>query len=205
VAICATPTRRRVHHPEQLAKISFLQDNGSLAYKIKEIILGTELVNDFSKDQILDMYLNRIPYGNQAIGIQTAAELYFHEPASALDLAQSAMLAGLPQPPRSSTPTSTRGRQAAAGAVLQAMVGWEASPGPGRRGSRRAAQVLHVEQYLPPTIINGANTTSFLNYLTAYYLPASSMETASRTPAATTSTPPSTSRIRPSATRRCTT
>jgi len=131
--------------PEQLAKISFLQDNGSLAYKIKEIILGTELVNDFSKDQILDMYLNRIPYGNQAIGIQTAAELYFHEPASALDLAQSAMLAGLPQAPSEFDPdVNPGGAKQRQGAVLQAMVGWEASPRPSRRGSRRAAQVLHV-------------------------------------------------------------
>jgi membrane peptidoglycan carboxypeptidase len=45
------------------------------------------------------MYLNRVPYGNHAIGIETAAELYFFKPAKDLDLAQSAMLAGLPQSP----------------------------------------------------------------------------------------------------------
>ena len=159
--------------PEQLAKISFLQDNGSLAYKIKEIILGTELVNDFSKDQILDMYLNRIPYGNQAIGIQTAAELYFHEPASALDLAQSAMLAGLPQAPSEFDPdVNPGGAKQRQGAVLQAMVGVGSITQ--AQADAAAAEPLKYytwEQYLPPTIINGANTTSFLNYLTAYYLP----------------------------------
>jgi penicillin-binding protein 1A len=159
--------------PEQLAKISFLQDNGSIAYKIKEIILGAELVNDFTKQDILEMYLNRIPYGNQSIGIQTAAELYFHEPASALDLAQSAMLAGLPQAPTEYDPNNNlaaaEGRQSA---VLQAMV----TMGSITQAQANAAvaeplKFYRWEQYLPPTIIDGANTSSFLNYLTGYYLP----------------------------------
>ncbi|HAW11326.1 MAG: transglycosylase domain-containing protein [Candidatus Dormibacteria bacterium] len=159
--------------PEQLAKISFLQDNGSLSYKIKEIILGSELVDDFSKGQILEMYLNRIPYGNQAIGIQTAAELYFHVPASQLDLAQSAMLAGLPQAPSAYDPNlypgAAKERQEA---VLQAMV----SVGSITQAQANAAAAEKLtyytwQEYLPPTIIDGANTSSFLNYLTAYYLP----------------------------------
>jgi penicillin-binding protein 1A len=114
---------------EQLAKISFLQDNGSISYKIKEIMLGSEIASDFTKPQILDMYLNRIPYGNQTYGIGTAAEVYFHVPASKLDLAQAAMLAGLPQSPTNLDPLSN---QNSAGinpfakqrqdAVLQAMV-----------------------------------------------------------------------------------
>lgn len=154
--------------PEQLAKISFLQDNGSLAYKIKEIILGTELVNDFSKDQILEMYLNRIPYGNQAIGIQTAAELYFHVPASALDLAQSAMLAGLPQAPSEFDPNlNPGGAKQRQGAVLQAMVAMGSITQD--QGAAAAAEPLKYytwEDYLPPTVIDGANTSSFVEYLT---------------------------------------
>jgi penicillin-binding protein 1A len=159
--------------PEQLAKISFLQDNGSLAYKIKEIILGAELVNDFTKQDILEMYLNRIPYGNQAIGIQTAAELYFHEPASALDLAQSAMLAGLPQAPSEYDPDLNPGGAAQRqGAVLQAMVTMGSITQ--AQADAAAAEPLKYytwEEYLPPTTIDGANTSSFLNYLTGYYLP----------------------------------
>ena len=160
--------------PEQLAKISFLQDNGSLAYKIKEIILGAELVDDFSKPQILEMYLNRIPYGNQSIGIQTAAETYFHVSASQLDLAQSAMLAGLPQAPSEYNPVinpgSAKQRQ---GAVLQAMV----TMGSITQAQATAAYAEKLTYYSytdygPPDVINGADTSSFLDYLTTYYLPA---------------------------------
>jgi penicillin-binding protein 1A len=159
--------------PEQLAKISFLQDNGSLAYKIKEIILGAELVQDFSKSQILEMYLNRIFYGNQAYGIQTAAELYFHVPASALDLAQSAMLAGLPQAPSAYNPNLY---QAAAKQRQEAVLGAMVAVGSITQAQANAAAAEPLkyytwQEYLPPTIIDGANTSSFLDYLTTYYLP----------------------------------
>jgi membrane peptidoglycan carboxypeptidase len=90
---------------EQLAKISFFNSpQKSIDYKIKEIVLGNELDSSFTKDQILEMYLNRVPYGNHAIGIETAAELYFFKSAKDLDLAESAMLAGLPQSPSALNP-----------------------------------------------------------------------------------------------------
>jgi membrane peptidoglycan carboxypeptidase len=159
--------------PEQLAKISFLQDNGSLAYKIKEIILGEELVDDFSKNQILEMYLNRIPYGNQAIGIQTAAEIYFHETAAKLDLAQSALLAGLPQAPSEYNPnlnlSAAKQRQSA---VLEAMVGM-GSITQSQAAAAYAEKLTFYswQSFLPPTVIDGANTSSFLTYLEDIYLP----------------------------------
>ena len=91
---------------EQLAKISLYggaTPPRSIDYKIKEIVLGNEIELNFpqkpGKDQILEMYLNRIYYGNHATGIETAAELFFHKPASALDLAESSLLAGLPKSP----------------------------------------------------------------------------------------------------------
>ena len=85
---------------EQLAKLSFFNgQERSLDYKIKEIVLGNELDANFTKNQILEMYLNRVSYGNHAVGIETAAELYFFKSAKDLDLAQSSMLAGLPQSP----------------------------------------------------------------------------------------------------------
>jgi penicillin-binding protein 1A len=89
---------------EQLAKISFLSPERSLDRKIKQVILGAEIESNFSKDQILEMYLNRIPYGNHAIGIQTAAEVYFHKSAHDLDLAEAAMLSGLPNSPTTYNP-----------------------------------------------------------------------------------------------------
>jgi penicillin-binding protein 1A len=159
--------------PEQLAKISFLQDNGSLSYKIKEIILGTELVDDFSKPEILEMYLNRIFYGNQATGIETAAELYFHKPASQLDLAQSAMLAGLPEAPSEFDPVINPGAaKQRQGAVLQAMVSMGSITQSQANVAAAEKLTFHpYTDYTPSTTINGANTSSFLNYLEGYYLP----------------------------------
>ncbi|MBA3470261.1 MAG: transglycosylase domain-containing protein [Herpetosiphonaceae bacterium] len=67
--------------------------------KLKEIVLAQELSQEFSKDEILELYLNEIPYGNLAYGIQAAAQSYFGVDASELNLAQSTLLAGLPQIP----------------------------------------------------------------------------------------------------------
>ncbi len=89
---------------EQLAKISFLTPAQTITRKIRELLLGFEISKTFKPDQILQMYLNRIDYGNQAIGIGTAAELYFHIPANKLDLAQASMLAGIPDAPSAFDP-----------------------------------------------------------------------------------------------------
>jgi len=67
-------------------------------------VLGNEIALNFTKNEILDMYVNRIFYGNFAVGVGSAAELYFLKPASQLDLAQAAMLAGLPQSPTAYNP-----------------------------------------------------------------------------------------------------
>ena len=92
---------------EQLAKISLYGGSDppqSIDYKIKEIVLGNEIALNFTKSEILDMYVNRIFYGNFAVGVGSAAELYFLKSASQIDLAQAAMLAGLPQSPTSYNP-----------------------------------------------------------------------------------------------------
>jgi membrane peptidoglycan carboxypeptidase len=89
---------------EQLAKISFLSPERSLDRKIKQVILGAEIESNFSKNQILEMYLNRIAYGNHAIGIETAAKVYFKKSAHDLDLAEASMLAGLPNSPTAYNP-----------------------------------------------------------------------------------------------------
>lgn len=71
----------------------------SMRRKAREIILAAELTRRYSKDEILELYLNEISYGNLAYGIEAAAETYFNTTASELTLAQSAFLAGLPQAP----------------------------------------------------------------------------------------------------------
>ena len=67
--------------------------------KIREAILAVEVTRRYSKEEILELYLNENYYGNLAYGIEAAAQTYFHTSADKLDLAQSAFLAGLPQAP----------------------------------------------------------------------------------------------------------
>lgn len=95
----ASPVQGASTITEQLAKNLFLQDNGTLTYKFQEFFLGLELAREYSKAQILDMYLNTVYFGAGAYGIAAAANTYFAEPPSKLTLAQASLLAGLPQAP----------------------------------------------------------------------------------------------------------
>ncbi|HET9912845.1 MAG TPA: transglycosylase domain-containing protein [Anaerolineales bacterium] len=67
--------------------------------KAREIILAAEITRRYSKDEILELYLNENPYGNLAYGIEAAAETYFGKTANQLTLAEASFLAGLPQSP----------------------------------------------------------------------------------------------------------
>ncbi len=84
---------------QQLVKNTLLTSEKSFTRKYKEMVLSIAMEQKYSKDQILEMYLNTIYYGQGAYGIQTAAQTYFHKPAKELTLAESALLAGLPQSP----------------------------------------------------------------------------------------------------------
>jgi len=108
---------------QQLAKQQFLTPDQTVSRKLKELALAYELAQTYSKDQIMELYLNKSFYGSQSYGVEAAAESYFHLPASKLDLAQSAVLAGLPQAPTEWNPVlhpdAAKLRQTE---VLQAMV-----------------------------------------------------------------------------------
>lgn len=84
---------------QQLVKNVLLTSNQTFTRKLKELILAVQVDKHYSKDQILEMYLNNIPYGGTSIGVEAAANLYFNKHVKDLDLAQSAFLAGLPQSP----------------------------------------------------------------------------------------------------------
>ncbi len=84
---------------QQYVKLTLLSNEYSLTRKIKEIILATEIDQRYKKDDILKMYLNEIPYGSNAYGIKVAAKTFFNEDLKDLDLAQSALLAALPNAP----------------------------------------------------------------------------------------------------------
>jgi membrane peptidoglycan carboxypeptidase len=108
---------------QQLAKQQFLTPDQTITRKVKEVALAYELAQAYSKDQIMELYLNKSFYGSQSYGIEAAAESYFHISASKLDLAQAAVLAGLPQAPTEWNPVlhpdSAKLRQTE---VLQAML-----------------------------------------------------------------------------------
>ena len=76
----------------------------SLKRKAREMFIATELEKRYTKDQILNMYLNTINYGAGAYGIEAAARRYFSKPASELTLGESALLAGIPQSPQYNDP-----------------------------------------------------------------------------------------------------
>jgi len=84
---------------QQFVKNAILTDNKSIDRKIREIILSIAMDARFSKAQILQLYLNEIPYGRNAYGIEAAAETYYGKSAKDLDLAESAYLSAMIQAP----------------------------------------------------------------------------------------------------------
>jgi 1A family penicillin-binding protein len=84
---------------QQLVKSSLLSPERTIERKVKEVILALWTERLYSKDQILEMYLNQVPYGGSAYGVEEASKQYFGKSAKDLRLEEAAFLAGLPQAP----------------------------------------------------------------------------------------------------------
>ena len=84
---------------QQLIKARLLTPEISISRKIKELVLAVWTERIYTKNQILEMYLNQVPYGGTSWGAETASETYFGRSVKNLDLAECAFLAGLPQAP----------------------------------------------------------------------------------------------------------
>lgn len=91
---------------QQLVKNTLLSDQHSYLRKYQELFMAIAVENHYSKDEILDMYLNSVFFGENAFGIEDAAKLYFNETPAQLDLAQSAMLVGVLPAPNAYSPIS---------------------------------------------------------------------------------------------------
>lgn len=89
---------------QQLVKNTILTSERTLTRKVKEFVLTLQVEAKYSKDEILQMYLNEVPYGGTAWGVESAAETYFDKPASQVSLPEAAILAGLPQLPSRYSP-----------------------------------------------------------------------------------------------------
>lgn len=88
----------------QLVKNLFLSPEQTINRKVAEAVLALRLEQVFSKDQILEMYLNQVYWGHNTYGVETAAKSYFNKPATELTLAEAAMMAGIVQAPEDYSP-----------------------------------------------------------------------------------------------------
>ncbi len=108
---------------QQLARNIFLTNNRSFGRKIKEAILALALERKFSKDQILELYLNRVYFGGGAYGIDAASRTFFGHSAEHLSLGEAAIIAGLVKAPSNYAPTADiDAARSRSGVVLQTMV-----------------------------------------------------------------------------------
>ncbi len=89
---------------QQLAKMVFLSPEKTISRKIKEILLSFQIERMYTKEEILELYLNKAYFGPRSYGIAAAAESYFNKPASKLELAEAALLAGLLKAPSDYSP-----------------------------------------------------------------------------------------------------
>ena len=107
---------------QQLAKNLFLKPNRNLERKIQEAILAIWLEQKFSKNEILELYLNRVYFGSGAYGVEAAARRYFSKSARDVNLAEAALLAGLLKAPSSLSPAKNpKGAEERAQIVLASM------------------------------------------------------------------------------------
>jgi penicillin-binding protein 1A len=108
---------------QQLARNIFLTNNRTFGRKIKEIILALAIERKFSKDQILELYLNRVYFGGGAYGIDAASRKFFGHGADHLSLGEAAIIAGLVKAPSNYSPSAdVEAARSRSGVVLQTMV-----------------------------------------------------------------------------------
>ena len=146
---------------QQLARNIFLTNSRTFGRKVKEGILALALERKFSKDQILELYLNRVYFGGGAYGIDAASRTFFGHGADRLSLGEAAIIAGLVKAPSNYSPTAdveaARGR---AGVVLNSMV---------ENGFLSPAAAARVD---PATIrVQAAPRQNSVRYFTDWALP----------------------------------
>ena len=121
---------------QQLARNTFLNNNRTFARKAREAILAIALESKFSKDEILELYLNKVYFGGGAYGVDSAARKFFGHPGTTLSLPEAAIIAGLVKAPSHYSPTAD-----AKAAVVRAKVVVETMQDAGAIGADEAAGV----------------------------------------------------------------
>jgi penicillin-binding protein 1A len=145
---------------QQLTKVLFLTPDKSLERKIKEAVLAVELERRYSKDRILEMYLNQVYFGNGAYGVEAAARTYFAKSVSELTVRESALLAGLPRAPSSYSPFEhPQAAKARRDIVLRRLVDF------GRLGEAEAKRLARSDLGLIPPERRRTTGQYFLEYV----------------------------------------
>ncbi len=124
---------------QQLAKVLFLTPDRSLERKLKEAILALEIERRYSKDRILEMYLNQVYFGQGAYGVEAAARTYFGKSVSEVTAREAALLAGLPRAPSTYAPVRATRRPPSSGA-RSCCARWSSTASSRRRTRRKLAQ-----------------------------------------------------------------
>ncbi|HKA08884.1 MAG TPA: transglycosylase domain-containing protein [Candidatus Dormibacteraeota bacterium] len=147
---------------QQLVKLRLVGDDHSFTRKLREGTLAMLISSEFSKEQILGMYLNAAFYGNTAYGAEAASRIYFHVHADQLDLAQGALLAGLPQSPTQLDPlTHWAAAKERQHQVLDAMVR-------AHDITQAEADQAYAEDLSPPDHLFGPVTTDLAPAFVSY-------------------------------------
>ena len=149
---------------QQLVKIRLVGDEHTIDRKLREALLSFEIEQRYSKDQILEMYLNAVFYGNSAEGSAAASQIYFHKKTSELTLGQAAMLAGLVRGPTYYSPLRDWARaKARQKEVLHAMVRAD-------KVTQLEADKAYAEDLSPPAHmfmpVNQVIAAGFVSYVT---------------------------------------
>jgi len=126
---------------QQLAKVLFFNPEKSLSRKLREALLVLKIEREYTKDQILVLYFNQIYFGHGAYGIEAAAQTYFKKPVGDLNLAEAAMLAGLPRAPNAYSPNF--------------------DPERARRRRHHVLQRMAQEGFITPEQVEAATTLPF--------------------------------------------
>jgi len=152
---------------QQLVKRKYLSGEQTLDRKIKEALLSSEIENRFSKDAILEAYLNEIFYGHESYGIEAASEFYFAKHAAELNLSESSLLAGIPAAPSKYDPLTATGLEKARQrqkTVLRAMADNGSISGQDLVLTEATPVVFHVTK--PDTAYNAPHFVQYvLDYL----------------------------------------
>ncbi len=145
---------------QQLAKVLFLSPERSYTRKLKEMALALRIEQRYTKSEILSLYLNQIYFGSGAYGIEAAARIYFSKSAKDLNIAECALLAGLPRSPKHyspfKSPANALGRRAY---VLNRMVATKII------SREQAEEAKQAPLPLEPNIKSGGTAPYFVEYV----------------------------------------